>query len=133
MYQIPYFAHLGDEHKDPISKWLNDKFCAQIMYKYRCLEKLGHGVGSGKRLIVPYHVLPLWSTTRSTEPSVDVTRMSTLEGKSSPAKGKTTDDARWRANWWDLHPLVEDVRRYVSVFPNTYSYNPDPWQARGLV
>lgn len=50
MHQIAYFAHLGDEHEDSISKWLNDKFCAQIMYKYRCLEKPGHGVGSGKRL-----------------------------------------------------------------------------------
>ncbi|KAG6376336.1 hypothetical protein JVT61DRAFT_2317 [Boletus reticuloceps] len=40
--------------------------------------------------------------------------MSTSE--SSPSKKKTNDDARWRANWWDLHPLVEDLRRYINIF-----------------
>ncbi|KAF8136567.1 hypothetical protein EV363DRAFT_1395672 [Boletus edulis] len=38
--------------------------------------------------------------------------MSTSE--SSPSKKKTNDDARWRANWWDLHPLVEELRRPVA-------------------
>lgn len=51
MHQIADLAHLGDEHEDPIRKRLNDEFCAQITYKDRRLEKLGHGVG--KRLADP--------------------------------------------------------------------------------
>ena len=28
VHQTAYFAHLGDEHKCPIRKWLDDEFCA---------------------------------------------------------------------------------------------------------
>lgn len=51
--------------------------------------------------------------------------MSTSEGKSSPTKGKTNDDGRWRTNWWDLHPLVEDLLRYVVVVAGMYPCYPD--------
>lgn len=36
-----------------------------------------------------------------------------VEAKSSPVKGKVKDDGRWRANWWDFHPLVDNIHRPV--------------------
>ncbi|KAH0827179.1 hypothetical protein J3R83DRAFT_4871 [Lanmaoa asiatica] len=54
--------------------------------------------------------------------------MSTLEGKSSPTKGKTNDDGRWRANWWDLHPLAEDVRRPVTWSGSSTIFTAHPTQ-----
>ncbi|KAI6036281.1 hypothetical protein BKA83DRAFT_4160694 [Pisolithus microcarpus] len=32
----------------------------------------------------------------------------------SPVKGKAKDDGRWRSNWWDFHPLVENLQRPVA-------------------
>lgn len=43
MHQIANFAHLGDKHKDPIHKRLNDELGAQITYEHGRLKKLGHG------------------------------------------------------------------------------------------
>jgi hypothetical protein len=45
--------------------------------------------------------------------SLAATYMLASEVKSSPAKGKARNDARWRANWWDFHPLVENIHKYV--------------------
>ncbi|KIJ69307.1 hypothetical protein HYDPIDRAFT_185128 [Hydnomerulius pinastri MD-312] len=39
--------------------------------------------------------------------------MLSSEVKISPVKGKARDDGRWRANWWDFHPLVENIQRPV--------------------
>ncbi|KAL4067943.1 hypothetical protein V8B97DRAFT_2021711 [Scleroderma yunnanense] len=36
-----------------------------------------------------------------------------VEAKGSPVKGKVKDDGRWRANWWDFHPLVDNIHRPV--------------------
>ncbi|KAI6045743.1 hypothetical protein EDC04DRAFT_2634728 [Pisolithus marmoratus] len=33
---------------------------------------------------------------------------------SSPVKGKAKDDGRWRSNWWDFRPLVDDIQRPVA-------------------
>ncbi|KAI6150464.1 hypothetical protein BKA82DRAFT_4116006 [Pisolithus tinctorius] len=40
--------------------------------------------------------------------------MLSVDVNSSPVKGKAKDDGRWRSNWWDFHPLVENIQRPVA-------------------
>lgn len=39
---------------------------------------------------------------------------------SAQSKGKARDDSVWQLGWWELHPLVERIRRHVSC-PKIYS------------
>ncbi|KAF9227689.1 hypothetical protein BS17DRAFT_693359 [Gyrodon lividus] len=50
------------------------------------------------------------------------------EVKNSPAKGKVRDDARWRANWWDFHPLVENIQRPVAWSSSSTIFTAHPTQ-----
>ncbi|KIJ16952.1 hypothetical protein PAXINDRAFT_168391 [Paxillus involutus ATCC 200175] len=50
------------------------------------------------------------------------------EVKSSPAKGKARNDARWRANWWDFHPLVENIHNPVALSSSSTIFTAHPTQ-----
>ncbi|KIK96331.1 hypothetical protein PAXRUDRAFT_10898 [Paxillus rubicundulus Ve08.2h10] len=54
------------------------------------------------------------------------TYMLASEVKSSPAKGKVRNDARWRANWWDFHPLVENTHSPVAVSSSSTIFTAHP-------
>ncbi|KAF8559768.1 hypothetical protein OG21DRAFT_1402239 [Imleria badia] len=47
---------------------------------------------------------------------------------STSEKRKTNDDGRWRANCWDLHPLVEDLRRPVAWSSSSTIFTAHPTQ-----
>jgi len=62
-----------------------------------------------------------------------------VEAKGSPVKGKVKDDGRWRANWWDFHPLVDDIHRYAAHCPSSsvlisrHSNRPVAWSTSSII